>query len=149
MLRILRSLGPINLSTFRSRLRLQKLAYLAQEMGAGNRYFHSWYVHGPYSSPLTSTLFSGNDLDKFSSEPSLTENESRIVSLLKALMGKEISKPSKLELIASIWYLLPSHKISKEDQETVLEIMCREKPHFNRSEVVSALQTVINFKKSL
>ena len=149
VLRIVRSLGSINLSTFDDRLRLQKLAYLAQELGAGDKYFYSWYVRGPYSSPLTSALFLGDEQDKFISKPSLTKNESRIVSLLESLMGKEITKPLKLELFASIWYLLPSRRSSKEDQEAVLDIMCKEKPHFQRSEVKTALKAILDFKKSL
>lgn len=150
ILKILRSFGPINLADFSDRLRLQKLAYLAQEMGAGDKYFYSWYVHGPYSSPLTSELFLGDRLGKFASEPPvLTENESKIVSQLKSLMGDEILNPHKLELFASIWYLLPSHKISKDDMEVVLDIMCTEKPHFSRDEVESAMKVIIDFKKSL
>ena len=62
-------------------------------------------------------------------------------------MGEDICKPLKLELFASIWYLLPSQMISEEDQDAVLEIMCREKPHFESSEVESTLQTIIDFKK--
>ena len=140
---------PVTMSTFYDRLRLQKLAYLAQELGAGDRYFYSWYVHGPYSSPLTSALFLGEELGKFSSRPALTEGESAVVSRLKSLLGKKISNPSKLELFASIWYLLPPHRISAEDREMVLKVMCREKPHFTRRSVESALTTIIDFRKSL
>ena len=147
VLRIMRSFGPISLSNFDDRLRLQKLAYLAQELGAGNKYPYSWYVRGPYSSYLTSALFLGDEMDKFSSNPTLTKNESKVASQLKSLMGGDICKPLKLELFASIWYLLPSRKISKEDQKAVLEIMCREKPYFKKSEVKSTLKTIIDFKK--
>ncbi len=149
VLRILRSLGPISMSIFYDRLRLQKLAYLAQELGAGPRYSYSWYVHGPYSSPLTSALFLGEELGKFSSKPILTADESAVVSRLKSLLGKKISDPSKLELFASIWYLLPSKRVSSDDRETVLEVMCKEKPYFTRRSVESALAAILNFRKSL
>ena len=149
VLRILRSLGPINLSAFNDRLRLQKLAYLAQELGAGDKYFYSWYMRGPYSSPLASALFLGDEHDKFIAEPHLTEDESKTVSLLKSLMGKKITKPLKLELFASIWYLLPPNTPTKEDKDIVLDVMCKEKPHFKRPKVKSALETILDFKKSL
>lgn len=148
VLRILQSLGPINMSTFDNRLRLQKLAYLAQELGAGNSYLYSWYVRGPYSSPLTSALFLGEDLGKFSFKPKLTKKESRVVSRLKSLMGKGIANPLRLELFASIWYLLPRGRISKKGLDEILEIMCREKPHFERNEVKSALKAIVDFRKS-
>lgn len=149
VLKILRSLGPINMSEFDDRLRLQKLAYLAQEMGAGDRYFYGWYVHGPYSPPLTSALYMCEEHDVFSSRPTLTKSESRVVSRLKSLLGRRISNPRKLELFASVWHLLPSHRATREDKETVLEVMSREKPHFKRSEVESALTAIIPFRKSL
>ena len=146
VLRILRSMGPISMSEFDDRLRLQKLTYLAQELGAGNKYFYSWYAHGPYSSPLTTALFLGKKQNVFDSKPVLTEKESGIVSKLKSLLGRNIYKPSKLELFASVWYL---RKISRDDRATVLDVMRREKPHFTRRMVESALDATINFKKSL
>ena len=149
VLRILRSFGPISLSTFDDRLRLQKLAYLAQELGAGGRYFYSWYVRGPYSSPLTDALFMGDELGKFSSKPTLREDESRVASRLRSLMGRYVHKPLKLELFASIWYLLPSRRILAGDRKEVLETMCRTKPHFGEREIESALETIVDFKKSL
>ena len=149
VLKILRNLGPISMSEFNDRLRLQKLAYLAQELGAGDKYFYSWYTHGPYSSPLTSALYMGEEHDMFSSKPALTKSESGVVSRLKSLLGRGISKPRKLELFASVWYLLPSRRATGEDQETVLEVMCREKPYFRRSEVESALAAILDFRKSL
>lgn len=146
VLRILRNMGPINMSKFDDRLRLQKLAYLAQELGAGKRYFYSWYMHGPYSSPLTATLYVVEEQGMFPSAPILTKKESKIISQIRSLLGKNISKPRHLELFASIWYLC---KITKDDRDTILEAMCRKKPHFKRHTVESALDALLKFKKSL
>ena len=150
ILRILRSLGPIHLDAFSARLKLQKLAYLAQEMGAGGKYSYSWYVHGPYSSSLTSVLYLGDELGKFDSEPNLTEGEVEIVSKLKQLLEENISKPSKLELFASVWYLLPTTRVaSKKDQDTIIKIMHKKKPHFKDSDVRNALETILNFRDTI
>ena len=145
--RILRSLGPIHLDTFSARLKLQKLAYLAQEMGAGKKYSYSWYVYGPYSSSLTSVLYLGVELGRFDSEPNLTKDEAEIVSKLKQLLDENISNPSKLEIFASVWYLLPTTRIaSKKDQDTIIEIMHKKKPHFKDSDVRNALDIILNFR---
>ena len=149
VLRILRSLRPINLDTFPDRLILQKLAYLAQEMGAAKEYAYSWYVHGPYSSSLTSALFLGDELNEFNSTLALTQDESEVASKLKTLLGDKLTDPSTLELFASVWYLLSAlGRTSESDKDTVLAIMHKEKPHFKEPKVQSALDTILDFKKS-
>lgn len=149
VLRILRSLGPIRLDAFSDRLRLQKLAYLAQEMGADKKYSYSWYVYGPYSSSLTSALYSGVELDKFDSKPNLTEDEDKIASKLEMLLGKNISDPDKLEIFASVWYLLPAtREATKKDQDTIIEVMHKKKPYFKNSDVCNALGTILSFRNT-
>ncbi len=149
VLRILRNLGPIKLDEFDDRLRLQKQAYLIQEIGATTKYTYSWYVHGPYSSSLTSALFLGDKIGKFDSKDKLRDGESRIVSRLKELLGRRISDPRQLELFASVWYLLPtSRRVSKDDREGIMTVMNREKPQFTSTRVRSALDTILGFKKT-
>lgn len=149
VLKILSSIRPISMSTFNDRLRLQKLGYLAQELGAGDTYYYSWYAHGPYSSPLTTALFTGVKENLFTPKPTLTNNESKVISLLKSLLGRNISNASNLELFASIWYLLPFNKITEKDKEWVLEVMCKEKPHFTRQKVKETMAIILDFRKSL
>ena len=46
-LRILNSLCDVSLDRFNDRLRLQKLGYLAQALGASGGFTFSWYLRGP------------------------------------------------------------------------------------------------------
>lgn len=52
-MRIVNSFGYVSLEEFEDRLRLQKLGYLAQELGASGGFMFSWYHRGPYSPTLT------------------------------------------------------------------------------------------------
>ena len=147
VLKILRSQGEINLDYFDERLRLQKLGYLAQELGANEGYPYSWYVRGPYSSTLTSCLFAGDDMGVFDDEVELNENENQIATLLGKLLGDKIHNPKTLELFASIWYLMPNRKLTNHDKENILKIIRKEKPHFNDNETKTTLNKIINFKE--
>src|SRR2546425_7730085 len=54
--------ADLDLSTFETRLELQKKVYLLQESGEDLGYSYGWYIHGPYSPGLTKDLFSLQDL---------------------------------------------------------------------------------------
>ena len=56
VLRVLRTFGPLAVDSFDSRLRLQMLAYLIQEIGGRGPYVHHWVMRGPYSPALTEDL---------------------------------------------------------------------------------------------
>ena len=148
ILMILRNFGTINMSTFEKRVRLQKLAYLAQKFGGYNRYTFGFYNNGPYSSSLD------NDLNRcvtnyiFSTKPKLLKEELKIVSLLKILLGKEIKNHKSLVLFTSIWYLLPSfRKISKKEQKEILDNVCNKNFYFDDIIAKKALKTIMDFKK--
>jgi len=51
VLKILQHTGPINMELFRDRLRLQKIAYLSQELGTNAGFNFTFYHYGPYSPP--------------------------------------------------------------------------------------------------
>lgn len=149
VLKILRDFGEINLEHFNDRLRLQKLTYLAQNLGATNEYSFSWYIHGPYSTSLTSTLFEGDEVGAFEAEVTLNTKERKIVKNMKNLLGEETCNPSILELYASIWYLAPNRKLTEADKKHVEDLMGKEKPHFNKSEIKNALKKIISFRTKL
>lgn len=54
---VLKRLGVGDLVTFESRLKAQKLQYLAQQCGVSPTYSFNLYLHGPYSPTLTADLF--------------------------------------------------------------------------------------------
>jgi len=146
LLRILRSFGEINLEYFNSRLRFQKLGYLAQEMGADGGFPYSWYLRGPYSSSLSNTLFMGVEVDAFKENVPLKESDKKIVSRLTNLLGKGIDKPDTLELFASVWYLMPSRKMSGNDVDSTVEIMKAHKPQYTPNQVKDAIKKISEFR---
>ncbi|MEC4849106.1 MAG: hypothetical protein RI100_07955 [Nitrosarchaeum sp.] len=149
VLKILRSFGEINLDHFDDRLRLQKLGYLAQNLGANEEFPFSWYVHGPYSTSLTSILFAGDENGSFDDDVELTTTEKHVVENLKNLLKENTCNPSILELYASIWYLTPNKKLSDSDKKHVVDLMRKEKPHFSQLQIENALKEIISFRSKL
>ena len=82
-------------------------------------------------------------------KPVLTAKESTIITSLKSLLDKNIFNPLNLELFATIWYLLPHDTVSKYDKETVLKVMCTEKPYFTGQDVKFTMDKILKFRKSL
>lgn len=147
LLRILRSFGPINLGYFNNRLRLQKLGFLAQEMGAKGDFPYSWYKRGPYSSSLAYTMFMGVEVDAFNEEISLTKEEKAIVKKMRDLLGKHLDDPDTLELFASVWYLMPNRKLSGEDVTRILEVMREEKSQYSSNDVKKAIKKISSIRE--
>ena len=146
VLRILRHMGPVSIDHFGDRLRLQKLAFLIQEMGPGGPFAYYWYIRGPYSPSLTQMLYSGDELGAYEDVPELTASELGTARKVQALMGNDIDDPSRLELYASVWYLAPNRALSEEDKKSIVDRMQREKPHFDPGDVRDALARIEMFR---
>ena len=146
LLKVLRSFGEINLDYFSERLRLQKLGYLAQKLGVNEGYSFSWYIHGPYSSSLTSVLFAGDEMGIFEKDVELSDKEKNVANLLRSLLEGEVNDPNFLELYASIWYLMPKGEFSEKEKKSIMDIMCKEKSQFSGPEIKTALEKIISFK---
>lgn len=145
-LRILRNLGPISIDRFGDRLRLQKLAFLIQELGTGGPFAYYWYIRGPYSPLLTQMLYSGDELGAYEIVPELTASEWGTARKAQALMGDGIDDPTQLELYASVWYLAPDRVLSAEDKDSIVARMGEEKPHFGAGAVGAALARIEKFR---
>lgn len=145
ILRILPHFGEISLDNFSNRLRLQKISYLAQEIGLDGGFFFTYYHRGPYSPDLTRLLFRGVETQEFAKKE-LTEKETRIVKNLGTIFGSKVDDVRSLELFASVWYLLPSRKITKEDKKYVLDTILETKPRYNKDEVEETIDKAVSFK---
>lgn len=145
-LRILRNLGPVSIDSFDGRLRLQKLAFLIQELGTGGPFAYYWYIRGPYSPSLTQMLYSGDELGAYEVVPELTASERGTARKVQALLGNGIDDPSRLELYASVWYLAPDRPLSEEDKKSIVGRMEEEKPHFGPGDVEAALARIEMFR---
>jgi len=146
LIRVLRDMSEINLDHFDNRLRLQKLGFLAQEMGINGGFPFSWYIYGPYSSSLTSVLFLGEEVEAFNEPIQLTEPEQNVVNNLQQLFGEGIDDSSTLELFGSVWYLMSAHPASDE-LGRVMEIMNQEKPQYADGEVADAFRRILEFRQ--
>ena len=145
-LRILRHMGPVGIDRFDDRLRLQKLAFLVQEMGGGGPFAYYWYIRGPYSPSLTQMLHSGDELGAFEDAPELTPSEQGIAYKVQALMGSDVDDPLRLELYASVCYLAPDRVLSEEDRRLIVDRIVGEKPHFGVHAVRDALARIEKFR---
>lgn len=147
ILTIMRNITPLRLNQFNERMYLQKLGYLLQQIHHDDSYDFSWYVRGPYSSPLASALFLHDEKGTFSKPSTLSDSENKTKKLILELLGKNAEDPYTLELYASLWYLMSGRKISAKERDNILRIMCKEKPHFNRKEIYSALEKISRFRQ--
>lgn len=147
ILRVVRNITPIKMSEFDDRMYMQKLSYLVQELGISNAHNFSWYVRGPYSPAMTKQLFHHLERGTYDEVPLMNATEATAHDRIRELLGDGIDEPHALELFASLWYLMPGAEISNSQQDDIIRIMCREKPHFPRDQISRALSEIIIFRK--
>lgn len=143
----LKALGvELNLSTFDGRLSVQKAIYLAKAAGLDCGHYFSWYLRGPYSAELTKDAFS------IAAEIAGGEDESTGWKLDDQIAGKlrEIGQliPSgdtsaaarKLELLASVHFLVDRLQVANADPESIVKVLRRYDKDFSEREVETALE---------
>lgn len=148
LVEFLSRLGTPSLSTFDDRLKAQKFVYLAQENGASFSFAFGWYAHGPYSPSLTRSLFSiASDNSEFPEvHEAISEQDERVARHLSEFFGSKRNDIRYIELVASVWYFLPSGTITKEKKHEVIERLSREKPKFKQLAVRQAIEKIISFR---
>ena len=148
IIRLLNSLTHVSLDDFQNRLRLQKLAYLAREMGCNCGFAFDWYVRGPYSPSLTRALFAAQELEGLTmTNVKLNEEEAIISQNIRELVGKDMDDPRALELLASVWYFLPHFPISEEAMIYQIDRLIECKPQFSRKEIEQTFERIIKFRE--
>lgn len=147
-MRIVNSFCDVSLDRFEGRLRLQKLGYLAQELGASGGFVFSWYHRGPYSPTMTKELFRYESMGRLGEGPSLTARESGVVARMRRLLGAGIDSARILELYASLWYLLPRRRASAGDADAAVDDLLGQKPQFSRKEAEGAASAILEFRRS-
>lgn len=145
-LRIMSNIKDIKLDNFDDRLYLQKLGFLVQKIHQVEPFSFSWYVRGPYSSTLASTLFRHEEEKTYEKTPLLSDDEKETKKKISNLLGKNIKNPSYLELYASLWYLMSKGQISQKEEEEIISIMYKDKPYFSRKDVMLALSKISKFR---
>lgn len=140
------SLCDASIADFGGRMRLQKLVYLAQVLGAFGSFTFSWQHRGPYSPSLARMLYDADRAGALKHTASLSPKEQRVAGQIKILMGDQLGTPRSLELYASVWYLLPRPKITGQDMARVVSTMEDEKPHFDEQEVRACVDAISQFR---
>ncbi len=132
---------------FDNRLILQKAVYILQQAGIQLGYRYGWYLRGPYSPELTNDVFSvlkeGEEAEKELKRWRLDNNLSGLLQNLKPLLvveGESTEEQSKrLELIASVLFLLKTNQAKETDHERTSLILKKNGKNFDTNQVEQAI----------
>jgi hypothetical protein len=122
---------PVTLATFDERLILQKAVCLAQAAGVDLGYDFNWYLRGPYSPALTRDAFAvSNQLGQENDESqnwNLDEKSSERLRGMRRLFQApdRHALATRLELLASTWFLLERKRAQPDDVDGLQEILKR------------------------
>lgn len=147
-LNILESFGPIAIDEFDDRFRMQKLAFLIQEVGDYHSFGYYWQGRGPHSPALARELLFRRENDDPPGRGPLAEEDQRLASRVRSLVHGKIDDPLALELYASVWYLTPEGDLVEGDRKSIIETMRCAKPHFTREQVAAALAEIEEFRRN-
>jgi uncharacterized protein YwgA len=139
------------INSFQDRLIMQKSVYLAQTAGVNLGYYYHWYLYGPYSPSLTRDEYAiamdiSADMDE-SKGWKLDERSSQRLEEIRSLFtGLERDKlAKKLELLASVHFLIDRRQVSKVDTNRITETLERFNKDFSEEEVKKALGELISY----
>lgn len=136
---------PFEIGSFRDRLIVQKAIYLAQAAGVNLGYYYHWYLYGPYSPSLTRDEYAiAADITSGLDESigwKLDEKSSRRLVEIRSLFAEadrdRLAK--KLELLASVHFLIVRQQVSKVDAGRIATILKRFNKDFSEQDVRNAL----------
>ncbi len=131
--KILKLLGiDLDVSTFVSRLRVQKIVYILKEMGIDLKYTFYFYRHGVYSQELQNDFLRYSlQLPDLSSKDVLNDDEIAKLNRFKKVdyLNNEI-----LEAISTIIH----YGLTYKNQDDVIERIRRIKPHLSHDTILFA-----------
>lgn len=128
------------LETISDRIKIQKLVYLAEVFGLDTGFSFTWYVYGPYSPELTKVMF--DSTNGRSSGLGETKSDLKKIQALKDYLGDDIQSSDKLELVASLHYVLSIALKTDSSEQDALDLFYDEKPQFSEKLVRSYLPKV-------
>jgi hypothetical protein len=150
VLQLLNKVTTPSVKKFGDRLKLQKITYLARELGYETGFSFSWYIRGPYSPSLTTFLFAADSQGFLTAPPEPDETNRKVllrtISLLEELLGGDTQDLKKLELYASAWYSLPFGSVTEERKGTLARTLNQLKPDFAVAEYVGAIDSIQRFR---
>jgi len=142
---------PVRLDTFDDRLIVQKAVCLAQALGVDLGYDFNWYLRGPYSPALTRDAFAvSTQLEQGNDESqnwNLDANSSQRLRRLKRLfqVPDRHALASKLELLASTWFLLERNRAEPDDLHGLQDILKRFGKEYTQPELRDGLRELKDY----
>ena len=127
-LRVLSELGikPV-MTSFSTRLRVQKILYLLQELGLQTGWKFSWYIRGPYSPDLAHELFEHRE--KAAKDLKADDNENKAIRKFRDKFGQLPLNAQQLEAAAAVMYVAKSTGLRSAALATRVS---KEKPYLPR-----------------
>ena len=136
---------PFQINSFEDRLILQKAIYLAQAAGVHLGYYYHWYLYGPYSSSLTRDEYAiamdiSSGLDEsegWKLDDSSSHRLEQIQDIFSETKRDKLAK--KLELLASVHFLIDRKQVSKVDTSRITATLKKFNKDFSEENVKDAL----------
>ncbi len=146
---VLKKLGlPPDVDSFEDRLILQKAMYLARAVGIKLGYHYRWYLHGPYCPAVAEDGFAikadlGQGIND-AEEWELDNSSSDKLKIIQPLMGggDRTILAKKLELYASVHFLIDVGEMSSDDPAKITETLKRYDKDFDQSQVKEAIKGI-------
>jgi len=141
------SLGlPFSIKTFEERLVLQKAVYLVQAAGVHLGYYYHWYLHGPYSRSLTQDAYGismelAGGMDESQGWTLGNKSQERLQQIQNLVIGagSQEERAKRLELLASVHFLIDRGQVPGIDAKKICETLGRFKKTFTEAEVQTAI----------
>ena len=136
---------PFKVDIFEDRLILQKAVYLVQAAGVNLGYYYQWYLHGPYSPSLTRDEYAIamdisaglNESKGWKLDDSSSQRLEKIGDIFTEPQRDKLA--NKLELLASVHFLIDRRQVSGANIKQVTETLKRFNKNFSEDEVKEAL----------
>lgn len=142
---------PFKIDSFEDRLIMQKTIYLAQAAGVHLGYYYHWYLHGPYSSSLTRDEFAiamdiSAGLDESKGWKLDNSSSKRLEQIRDIFLKTKRDKlPKKLELLASVHFLIDRKQVSGVNTKQITETLERFNKDFREEDVKNAIEELVNY----
>lgn len=142
---------PFLINTFEDRLILQKAVYLAQTAGVNLGYYYHWYLYGPYSPSLTRDEYAiytdiSAGMDESEGWKLDDSSSQRLEEIREVFTEPERDKlAKKLELLASVHFLIERKQVSQRITEEITSILRRFNKDFSEEEVRNALRELKDY----
>lgn len=143
---------PFQIRTFKDRLIMQKAVYLAQAAGVNLGYYYHWYLYGPYSPSLTRDEYAiatdiSAGLDESEGWKLDDTSSQRLEKIRRIFSGFDRDKlAKKLELLASVHFLIERKQVSKIDTSRIIATLKRfKKDYFREEDVKDAIEELRSY----